>query len=133
MKGKVYRGLPPLYKLDYENKSCRSKIMIKPKKAKKAVAKKCIPNISLTTFELEKFRKNKDNKILSIQRYKGLGEMDASQLWETTLDPETRILAQISISDTVEADDVTTTLMSSSVPPRRQFIMEEARYATLDV
>ena len=84
-------------------------------------------------FELEKFRKNKDNKILSIQRYKGLGEMDASQLWETTLDPETRILAQISISDTVEADDVTTTLMSSSVPPRRQFIMEEAKYAILDV
>jgi len=107
--------------------------MIKPKKAKKAVAKKCIPNISFNDFELEKFRKNKDNKILSIQRYKGLGEMDASQLWETTLDPETRILAQISISDTVEADDVTTTLMSSSVPPRRQFIMEEAKYATLDV
>lgn len=84
-------------------------------------------------FELEKFRKNKDNKIISIQRYKGLGEMDAEQLWETTLNPESRILAQVSISDTVEADDITTTLMGSNVPPRRQFIMEEAKYATLDV
>jgi DNA gyrase subunit B len=59
--------------------------------------------------------------------------MDAHQLWETTLDPETRVLAQISISDTVEADEVTTLLMSSNVPPRRSFIMEEAKYAKLDI
>ena len=59
--------------------------------------------------------------------------MDAEQLWETTLNPETRLLAQISISDSVDADDVTTTLMSSNVPPRRQFIMEEAKYANLDI
>ncbi|MDE6616066.1 MAG: DNA topoisomerase IV subunit B, partial [Lachnospiraceae bacterium] len=77
--------------------------------------------------------KNKSNKITGIQRYKGLGEMDAEQLWETTLDPESRVLAQISISDSVDADEVTTTLMSSNVPPRRQFIMEEARYANLDI
>ena len=55
------------------------------------------------------------------------------QLWETTLNPETRILAQVCINDTVEADEITTTLMSSNVPPRRAFIMEEAQYATLDV
>ena len=72
-------------------------------------------------------------KGVHIQRYKGLGEMDAEQLWETTLDPESRILAQVTISDTVEADDITTTLMSSNVPPRREFIMEEAKYATLDI
>ena len=132
-EGKVYRGLPPLYKVDYENKKLQVKDNDKAEKGKKSRSKKIHSEYIFNDFELEKFRKNKDNKILSIQRYKGLGEMDASQLWETTLDPETRILAQISISDTVEADDVTTTLMSSSVPPRRQFIMEEAKYATLDV
>ena len=59
--------------------------------------------------------------------------MDASQLWETTLNPETLILAQVSLSDTVEADEVTTLLMGSNVPPRRAFIVEEAKYAKLDL
>ena len=113
--GKIYRGLPPLYKVDYTN------------------GKKKNSEYIFNDFELEKFKKNKSNKITGIQRYKGLGEMDAEQLWETTLDPESRLLAQISISDSVDADEVTTTLMSSNVPPRRQFIMEEARYANLDV
>ena len=117
--GKIYRGLPPLYKVDYEALDKKTK-----KKQSEYV---------FNDFELEKFRKNKNNKIISIQRYKGLGEMDASQLWETTLDPESRLLAQINISDGVDADDVTTTLMSSNVPPRRQFIMEEAQYANLDI
>ena len=70
---------------------------------------------------------------VALQRYKGLGEMDANQLWETTLNPETRILAQVSLSDTVEADEVTTLLMGSNVPPRRAFIIEEAKYAKLDI
>lgn len=113
--GKIYRGLPPLYKVDYTN------------------GKKKNSEYIFNDFELEKFRKNKSNKITGIQRYKGLGEMDAEQLWETTLNPESRLLAQISISDSVDADEVTTTLMSSNVPPRRQFIMEEARYANLDI
>ena len=117
--GKIYRGLPPLYKVDYEALDKKTK-----KKNSEYV---------FNDFELEKFRKNKNNKIVSIQRYKGLGEMDASQLWETTLDPESRLLAQITISDSVDADDATTTLMSSNVPPRRQFIMEEAQYANLDI
>ena len=116
MEGKVYRGLPPLYKVDYE---------MKGKKAKQS-------RYLFNDFELEKFRKE-GHKIIALQRYKGLGEMDADQLWETTLNPETRILAQVSISDTVEADAVTTLLMSSAVPPRRAFIMEEAKYAKLDV
>ena len=59
--------------------------------------------------------------------------MDADQLWETTLNPDTRVLAQVSISDTVEADEVTSLLMGSAVPPRRAFIVEEAKYAKLDV
>lgn len=118
LEGKIYRGLPPLYKVEYEG-------MVKGKKKKQS-------EYLFNDFELEKFRK-KDNKILNLQRYKGLGEMDANQLWETTLNPETRILAQVCISDTVEADEITTILMSSNVPPRRNFIMEEAKYANLDI
>ena len=134
-EGKIYRGLPPLYKVDYEivRKGAAPADTDTEEPARKKKGKKKHSQYVFNDFELEKFRKNKDYKITGIQRYKGLGEMDASQLWETTLDPDSRILAQISINDTVEADEVTTTLMSSNVPPRRQFIMEEARYATLDI
>ena len=149
LEGKVYRGLPPLYKVTYEDtegageedsdsasasdadtgKTVKGAKKAKTKgKGKKSKNEKYLFN----DFELEKFRKE-GKKILDLQRYKGLGEMDADQLWETTLNPETRILAQVSISDTVEADEVTTLLMSNNVPPRRAFIMEEARYAKLDV
>ena len=120
-EGKVYRGLPPLYKVDYEDLASKAK-----KKSKKS-------EYVFNDYELEKFRKIKERKIISVQRYKGLGEMDASQLWETTLDPERRKLARIDISDTVEADQVTSLLMGSLVPPRREFIMQEAQYAKLDV
>lgn len=117
-QGKVYRGLPPLYKVDYEDTEKR-------KKVKKS-------EYLFNDFELEKFRKT-GKKINALQRYKGLGEMDDKQLWETTLDPDSRILARISISDTVEADEVTDILMGSNVPPRRQFIMEEAKSANVDI
>ena len=117
-QGKVYRGLPPLYKVDYED-------VVRKKKVKKS-------EYLFNDFELEKFRKT-GKKIQTLQRYKGLGEMDDVQLWETTLDPDSRVLAQVSISDTVEADEVTDILMGSSVPPRRQFIMEEAKYANIDI
>ena len=135
--GKVYRGLPPLYKVDYEKTGGRENTKSEQTstdtgKTKKRGKKKYSQYV-FNDFELEKFRKIKENKIIGIQRYKGLGEMDAEQLWETTLNPESRILAQVTISDTVEADDITTTLMSSNVPPRREFIMEEAKYATLDI
>lgn len=117
-QGKVYRGLPPLYRVSYED--------VKGKKKKKE------SEYLFNDFELEKFRKT-GKKILELQRYKGLGEMDDTQLWETTLDPDNRLLAQVSISDTVEADEVTDILMGSNVPPRRQFIMDEAKYANLDI
>jgi DNA gyrase subunit B len=118
--GKIYKGLPPLYRVEYETTG----------KGRKKKEYRYLYN----DFELEAFRKNnKDCKILNIQRYKGLGEMDAQQLWETTLNPETRVLAKITISDTVEADEITNILMSSNVPPRRSFIMEEAKYAKLDI
>ncbi len=124
-QGKIYRGLPPLYKVDYETEGGAQ--------GKRSRKKEKKSEYIFNDFELEKFRKRSGNKILNIQRYKGLGEMDAEQLWETTLDPETRILAQVSIGDTVEADEITTKLMSANVPPRREFIMQEAKYATLDV
>ena len=117
-QGKIYRGLPPLYKVDYEE-------TVKKKKVK---TRQYLYN----DFELDKFRKT-GKKIQALQRYKGLGEMDDVQLWETTLDPDSRILAQVSISDNVEADEVTDVLMGSSVPPRRRFIMEEAKYAKIDI
>lgn len=117
-QGKVYRGMPPLYRVSYED-------TVKKKRQK-------VSEYLFNDFELEKFRKT-GKKILELQRYKGLGEMDDSQLWETTLDPDSRILAQVSISDTVEADEVTDVLMGSNVPPRREFIMQEARYANLDI
>ena len=151
-EGKIYRGLPPLYKVDYEESGDKAleekklgegqldifqlgvgeKISEKQPKTKSGKKKKKSEYI-FNDYELEKFKKNKNRKILEIQRYKGLGEMDASQLWETTLDPKTRSLARIDISDTVEADEVTSLLMSSVVPPRREFIMNEARYAKVDI
>lgn len=70
---------------------------------------------------------------VNVQRYKGLGEMNAEQLWETTMNPETRILKQVTIESAAEADLVFSMLMGEEVPPRREFIEHHARYAKLDV
>lgn len=118
MEGKVFRGLPPLYRVEYENTE-------KGKKAKQT-------EYIFDDHALEQFRKT-GRKILGLQRYKGLGEMDAEQLWETTLDPKRRVLAQVTISDAVEADEVTSLLMGTNVAPRRDFIMAEANNAVLDI
>ena len=83
-------------------------------------------------LEITEYRKRHTGPF-TLQRYKGLGEMDAQQLWETTLNPETRRLKLVEIEDARLASEVTEILMGTDVPPRKAFIYEHARDAQLDI
>ena len=110
-EGHVYIAMPPLYK---------------------AMPSKGEEEYLYDDKALEKYRK-KHKGPFTLQRYKGLGEMDAQQLWETTLDPETRMMKQVEIEDARMASEVTEMLMGTEVPPRKEFIYHHARDAELDV
>ena len=110
-QGHVYLATPPLYK---------------------AIPKRGREEYLYDDRALENYRKNHKSNF-TLQRFKGLGEMDAEQLWETTLNPETRILKQVEIEDGRLASEVTSMLMGSEVPPRRAFIHAHAQDADLDL
>ena len=81
---------------------------------------------------IEKFAGGKEDSV-NVQRYKGLGEMNSEQLWETTMNPDTRTLKQVTIESAAEADRVFSMLMGDEVAPRRDFIESHAKYAKLDI
>ncbi len=110
-EGHVYVAMPPLYK-------------VIPSKGEEVYL--------YDDAALEKYRRTHTGNF-TLQRYKGLGEMDAEQLWETTLNPETRMMRRVEIEDGRMASDVTAMLMGTDVPPRRAFIHEHAHDADLDV
>ena len=110
-EGHVYVAMPPLYK-------------VIPSKGKEEYL--------YDDAALDKYRRTHTGSF-TLQRYKGLGEMDADQLWETTLNPETRMMKRIEIEDGRMASDVTAMLMGTDVPPRKAFIYEHANDAQLDI